>query len=313
MNYVQPEISPEALASLKDVHNFVSNIVGEVYLVGGAVRDALLFDEFHTYDFDFSTPLRPDAVEAAIEKAGYKPQTKGKMFGTVSFEVEDFRYEITTFRTEFYFPKNRKPQVDFIDDIEADLSRRDFTINAIAFDGENFIDPYCGCDDIKTHVLRCIGEPKERFMQDPLRMLRAGRFVSELDFVADEKIEAALMSCRKHVLDISKERISDELDRIICSVHPAQGLCLLGDTGLIPYILPEAIFASLVVDGYANLGKRLESLPGVPDTRWSALFFFAGMAFSPDGDEGAALIAKQLAERVAFSLHWKKDRLQNAE
>ena len=144
-------------------------------MVGGSVRDRLLGQE--PKDYDFATPLTPDEIEAVVRAHGRKPYLVGKRFGTVGFKVDGHMVEVTTFRSEKYKSGSRKPEVAFVTDINADLSRRDFTINAIALlpDG-SLCDPHGGTEDIRKHVVRCVGKPKDRFTEDPLRLLRMCRF-----------------------------------------------------------------------------------------------------------------------------------------
>ena len=155
----------------------VEQILTPVYLVGGSVRSSLLGQP--PSDYDFTTPLAPDEIEAAVRRAGHKAYTIGKRFGTIGFKLDGHFIEVTTFRSERYHAGSRRPDVTFIGDITHDLSRRDFTINAMAIaPGGRLIDPFGGYDDLKNRLLRTVNKPFDRYNEDPLRMLRAARFVS---------------------------------------------------------------------------------------------------------------------------------------
>jgi tRNA nucleotidyltransferase/poly(A) polymerase len=186
-----------------------------IYLVGGAVRDELIGKSIQ--DYDFATALPAEDVETLLQIAGYKVYVIGKKFGTIgtNITVLDKKYfiEITTFRTEQYNPNSRKPEVEFTPSLEEDLARRDFTINALAKDNlGNIIDLFDGQKDIENRLVRSVGNPLERFNEDPLRILRAIRFASTLDFDIDSQTSIAITEMSERLLDISKERIVKELD-----------------------------------------------------------------------------------------------------
>jgi tRNA nucleotidyltransferase (CCA-adding enzyme) len=228
------KISPQLIQNLLNI---------PIYLVGGAVRDTMLGKPVK--DWDFTTPANPDEIEAAIAATGRKTYTIGKKFGTIGFKLEispqEFEYvEITTFRKELYLEKNRKPQVDFVKNIQEDLSRRDFTINSMAMKPDlKLIDPFDGVVDLKNKIIRAVGNPKIRFKEDPLRMLRAIRFASSLDFIIEQKTWDKLCSAKWSLLDISKERWVLEMDKILSQKNPEKGLDLLMNSGLLGIIIPE--------------------------------------------------------------------------
>ncbi len=223
---------------LNQLYNEVKNIVGEpLYLVGGSVRDVLLNKE--PKDYDFTTPLLPEAIETRIKNAGRHVYLTGKRFGTIGVKVDGQLIEVTTFRTEKYEDGSRKPEVEFTETIDTDLSRRDFTINAIAWRPGRLIDPFKGELDLKDGIIRAVGNPTIRFKEDPLRLLRAVRFASQFNFKIEE---TTLKSLEKHsykILQISKERWMQELDKIFLSDHPEYGLELLARTRLLNYMIPE--------------------------------------------------------------------------
>jgi poly(A) polymerase len=212
-----------------------------VYLVGGVVRDAILGRLSPESDLDLTTAARPDEIEAIVRPFADAVWTQGKRFGTIGFQVGSRRYEVTTHRAEAYHPDSRKPDVEFADAIEADLSRRDFTVNAMALavPGLELIDPFGGVDDLAAGRLRTPLTPEESFSDDPLRMLRAARFIAGYGLAPDQALEAAVQSMRHRLSIVSAERIRDELDKLMVVERPGEGLWFLVRTGLADEFLPE--------------------------------------------------------------------------
>ncbi len=211
-----------------------------LFLVGGRVRDAILGLPLDR-DLDFTTNARPDDIEAVVKGWADATWDQGRRFGTIGVKKGDVTYEITTHRAEAYTPDSRKPAVEFADAIEADLSRRDFTVNAMALslpDAE-LIDPFGGLDDLAAYRLRTPLSPTESFTDDPLRMLRAARFISGYHFLADDDLVAAVKSLRGRLEIVSAERIRDELDKLLVVESPEAGLWFLVNTGLAEEFLPE--------------------------------------------------------------------------
>ncbi len=221
-----------------------------LFLVGGSVRDALLDRE--SPDLDFTTPARPEQVKEVVEAFGGTVFTVGEAFGTIGLVFEGQTFEITTFRKEIYRDDSRKPHVEYSDDIETDLSRRDFAANAMALDilGRELIDPFGGLADLASGTLRTPMGPEISFSDDPLRMLRLYRFVSSLGFAPSEEAEAAVREMAARLEIVSAERIRDELDKLLVGDHVGEALWGLVDSGLAEHFLPE--FAALVaaVDPY---------------------------------------------------------------
>lgn len=216
----------------------VSAIVKPVYLVGGAVRDYLLGKT--PTDWDYTTPLLPDEIEAQIKAAGKHCYNIGKKFGTVGMKIDGQMIEITTFRTEQYKPRSRKPDVEFVTDITADLSRRDFTFNAMAIrhDGK-IIDPFDGQSALSRGVIKAVGMPSHRFKEDPLRLLRMVRFAAQYGWQIDGDTLAAARKMSYKILEVSKERWNPEMDKILMSPTPSHGLSFLSYTRLLNYMFPE--------------------------------------------------------------------------
>jgi poly(A) polymerase len=214
----------------------------ELYLVGGAVRDAFLKRERKQgLEFDFATDAVPEETLRLVEPFADSIWLQGQEFGTVGAEVDGVLMEITTFRTERYQPSSRHPEVSFAADIETDLSRRDFTINAIAvrLETRQAIDPFNGLGDLKRRLIRTPGDPKDSFTDDPLRMLRAFRFASELEFRIDESVLATIAELKDLITTVSAERIRDELSRLLVGVAPGSALQVADSTGLTELFLPE--------------------------------------------------------------------------
>ena len=206
-----------------------------IYLVGGIVRDAMRNRPLDTaFDLDLTTDAQPEAVKSILEEWADTLWTQGERFGTIGARRGDRRVEITTHRTERYLPDSRKPEVAFADAIEADLSRRDFTINAMAVelpDG-GLVDPFDGASDLEAGRLRTPLDPEETFSDDPLRMLRAARFLAQFDLIADTNLIAAMGAMADRLSIVADERIRDELDRLLALPDPGPGFELLFKTGL---------------------------------------------------------------------------------
>jgi poly(A) polymerase len=213
----------------------------ELYLVGGLVRDAVGGVTNADADLDFATDAPPHETTRTLRPWADNVYLVGVKFGTVGARKDDRRIEITTFREEAYAPEHRKPAVTFARDIETDLSRRDFTINAMALrlpDGE-FVDPFGGVKHLAAGVLDTPLEPQRAFSDDPLRMLRAARFTSTLSVEPAPRVVEAMREMRERLAIVSSERIRDELDRLLMGGRPGRGLDLAVDTGLADEFLPE--------------------------------------------------------------------------
>ncbi len=216
----------------------------ECYLVGGSVRDAFLdriVRDSETVDVDVTTDARPDVVERLVRPWADHVWLQGQRFGTIGCEREGMKIEITTFRADVYRPDSRKPEVAFSDDIETDLSRRDFTVNAMALRLPDpvLVDPHGGAVDLAARRLRTPLAPEESFLDDPLRMLRAARFVAQFALTPDAELLAAIEQHRHRLEIVSAERIRDELSKLLLVDDPSAGLWLLAETHLADEFLPE--------------------------------------------------------------------------
>ena len=212
----------------------------KLYLVGGVVRDAVLGRPLYQ-DLDFTTDARPLETRALVEDWAESMWTQGERFGTIGFIKDGHRYEVTTHRGEAYSPDSRKPDVVFADAVEEDLARRDFTVNAMALSlpDARLIDPFGGVDDLAAHRLRTPLSPEESFSDDPLRMLRAARFIAGYDLVPEPSLVEAVRALRGRLEIVSSERIRDELDKLVVVPKPGKGLWFLVETGLADEFLPE--------------------------------------------------------------------------
>lgn len=213
-----------------------------MYLVGGTVRDAFLADPT-AGDLDFTTEARPEQIEALLTPLASAVWTQGARFGTIGARVAGTDVEITTFRSDVYHEDSRKPEVAFSDTIEEDLVRRDFTVNAMALavhgTSPELIDPFGGMDDLVARRLRTPQDPHRSFEDDPLRMLRAARFMSQLGFTPDEAVGSAIAEMRGRLSIVSAERIRDELSKLLVTEDPSAGLWFLADTHLSDEFFPE--------------------------------------------------------------------------
>jgi poly(A) polymerase len=214
----------------------------ELHLVGGTVRDTLLAGDAGT-DLDFATSARPTETERVLRGWADHIWLTGARFGTVSGSKDGMQLEITTFRSDAYAPHSRHPQVTFGDAIEGDLARRDFTINAMAVrlapGPARFVDPFGGLADLHAKVLRTPLDPETSFGDDPLRMVRLARFVAVLGAEVDDATFKAAVDMAERIDTISRERIRDELSKLVCAHEQGRGLDLLCDTGLAERFLPE--------------------------------------------------------------------------
>jgi len=227
---------------LKEISSFFTADKKEIYLVGGAVRDMLRGKKIH--DWDLTTNALPEEVTALIKRAGGKVIPTGIKHGTVTVFYKNKSAEITTFRTESDYSDGRRPDnIYFTSSVEEDLSRRDFTMNAVALrlpDGV-LIDPFKGEADIKAKIIRCVGDARERFSEDGLRPLRAVRFAAGLGFKIEQRTLDAIAPSLPVSEKVSWERVRDEIDKILSSPVPSSGFRLMEKTGLLKLFLKELV------------------------------------------------------------------------
>lgn len=235
------------LLTALDAHEHILEPLGRMFseagrelaLVGGSVRDGLLGRPMP--DLDFTTDADPDAILAIVNPWADAVWEIGRAFGTIGLLKDDLQIEITTYRAEAYDPDSRKPTVAFGDNLDDDLVRRDFTIGAMAvrLPDRVFVDPFGGLADLTNGLVRTPGKAVDSFSDDPLRMMRAARFVSQLGFAVDDEVREAMTAMAERIDIISAERVRDELVKLICGARPRAGIELLVETGIAERILPE--------------------------------------------------------------------------
>jgi poly(A) polymerase len=240
---VIPERFAPVLAELQPLADRFAAAGHQLYLVGGTVRDLLLGRDI-AGDFDCTTGARPEETKQILAGWAEAIWTQGERFGTIGARRHGRTFEVTTYRAEAYVPGSRKPDVVYADALEEDLSRRDFTVNAMALhvsaDTEPvLIDPFGGAADLATKRLRTPLSPAVSFSDDPLRMLRAARFIAGYELDPDPELVAAVDAMRHRLEIVSAERIRDELDKLITVERPSAGLWFCVDTGLAEEFLPE--------------------------------------------------------------------------
>lgn len=220
----------------------------ELALVGGPVRDALRGQ--HSSDLDLTTNARPEQITALLSGWADAIWDVGAAFGTIGARKGDNKFEITTYRADKYQKDSRKPDVQFGDSLIEDLRRRDFTVNAMAvtLPGLKFVDPFGGIDDLVARTLRTPATATESFDDDPLRMMRAARFASQLGFTVADDVIAAMRSMADRISIVSAERVRDEIIKLVLGDHPRLGLELLVHTGLADLVLPELPKLALEID-----------------------------------------------------------------
>ena len=264
----------------------------DLYLVGGSVRDAVLGRL--AGDLDFTTDARPEIIAEILGEWADAIWTTGIEFGTVSGVKDGNTVEITTYRSDIYDRVSRNPKVTFGDTLEEDLIRRDFRVNAMAVrvhpDGtQEFCDPLGGMDDLLAGVIDTPAAPEDSFNDDPLRMLRGIRFVSQLGFALSDRTLAATTAMAGEIERITAERIQVELDKLICGEHPLEAIDLLVDTGLADRVLPEIPGMKLTIDEHHQhkdvyqhsltvLKQAIDLEDAGPDPvlRWAALLHDIG-------------------------------------
>ena len=253
----------------------VQEILGtdEVYLVGGSVRDLVLGNE--PKDYDFTTSMLPEEMIEKVKAAGRRVYTIGERFGTIGFKVPlsqyrtmlddgtytelqdskiNFEYvEVTTFRSEVYTSKSRKPEVAFVKSLDEDLARRDFTMNAMVLRSDGTIyDPFGGKLDMYKKMIVTVGLPKDRIVEDPLRIFRAARFAAKYGFNIDPNFIGKARQLADRIFDVSVERWVSELDKTLTAKEPPIGIQALKDMGVWGRMLPEVEVRLWPVGGYEN-------------------------------------------------------------
>jgi len=293
-----------------------------IYLVGGVVRDAILDRLSDDADLDFTTDAKPEETLRIIEGWVDAVWTQGQRFGTIGARKDGREWEITTHRAEAYQPDSRKPDVEFADVVEADLARRDFTVNAMALRLPDavLVDPFDGVDDLADHRLRTPLSPEESFSDDPLRMLRAARFLAGYRLAPEPEVVRAVETMRSRLDIVSAERIRDELDKLMVVERPADGIWFLVHTGLAEEFLPELPGLALEQDPVhrhkdvlAHTVAVVEKTPPERILRLAALFHDVGKpktrSFGPGGVSfhHHEVVGARMARDRMRALHYSND------
>jgi poly(A) polymerase len=310
----------------------------QLYLVGGCVRDQMIGRPIH--DLDLTTDAPPDEIKRLANRA--RPDALydvGAKFGTIGivYRVADERdpeaeprawnLEITTFRTEQYLDGTRKPEVVFGTSLEEDLCRRDFTVNAMALDAVSgaLHDPEGGLDDLEARVIRAVGDPRERFREDPLRVLRAIRFASQLDFAIEPDTLEAIRECAPELQRISRERIAQELTGILIAPLADEGIRVATEVGVMEFCIPEVLPMRGVSQRPLHHKDVFEHTLGVirnskPDVllRWTALLHDIAKPQTKSVHNGEVHffgheeLGARMARRILRSLHFDNRFVERA-
>ncbi|MFA5996794.1 MAG: HD domain-containing protein [Candidatus Paceibacterota bacterium] len=301
----------------------------ESYLVGGCVRDLLIRRE--PKDWDITTNATPEQIQAVFPDSFYEND-----FGTVGVKTgaEDPRFsivEVTPYRTESAYSDRRRPdKVEFGTSLLEDLARRDFTINAIAFDEDKgqIVDPYDGQKDIKDKLIRAVGDARERFNEDALRMLRAVRLVAELDFGIDGDTASAISENNKHLSHVSRERVRDEFTRILNSSQPMNALVLAQQLGILEFISPDLIRGIGVEQNQAHsydvFGHLMRTMQHAADKNWSFDIRLAGLFHDVSKPEtrrwseekkdwtfhGHEVVGSRVTKKALENLHFSRETIE---
>ncbi|MBQ8254670.1 MAG: HD domain-containing protein [Clostridia bacterium] len=293
------------------------------YVVGGAVRDHLMGRCVN--DYDVCTDALPNEVEAVF--SDFRVIETGLKHGTVTVLIGDSSIEITTFRTDGSYSDGRHPDsVDFTRDVIKDLSRRDFTVNAIAYSPkEGYIDPFGGCNDIKASIIRCVGDPIKRFSEDALRILRALRFSSSLGFEIDKETSDAIFKLKSNLALVSKERIRDEMKKLICGDGMSNVMHYYRD--VIGFLIPE-LTATFDYDQnnphhdydlFTHTIKTVAYLPKDPVLRFAGLLHDIAKPLSESKDENGishfyrhAQSGAEIAEAIMKDLRFSNTEIKRA-
>lgn len=264
-NFSLFKINPNALEICQKLYNSGY----QAFIVGGCIRDLLL--NLTPKDWDITTNALPDEIIRIFNKT----IPTGLQHGTITVILNNELFEVTTFRTESTYSDGRRPDhVTFVSSIEEDLSRRDLTINAMAFDpiNQKIIDPFQGSQDLENKIIRAVGAPLERFNEDALRILRVARFASRFNFKIDLNTLQGMEASREQIRHISKERIKEELSKILISNHPEIGLNILIQSKIIPFI--SSILESHQISGaLRHMLPLIQHCKGEWITKLALLFF----------------------------------------
>lgn len=330
------DITTQILVALNDVPfaktalSILEKAHHEAWLVGGFVRDALLGKS--CTDIDIATSASWQETQQAFETLGYKTYETGVAHGTITVLIDKHPIEITTYRNDGCYTDSRHPDhVSFVNTIEEDLARRDFTINAIAFHPIRGVkDPFKGIDDLKEGVIRTVGDPARRFSEDALRILRGCRFSSQLGFAIEAETFKKMRSNKGLLSRISAERITAELEKLIVGKYA--GPTLLATVDILAAVLPELVAMKgfnqcnphHIYDVLEHTAQVIQGVPPYPLVRWAALFHDIGKPATFFTDEGgvghfyghatvSVMLTRGIIARLAMPAQLGKDILKLVE
>ncbi len=296
----------------------------EAYVVGGCVRDSIMGKT--PFDWDITTSASPEEIKSVF--SGYKVIETGIIHGTVTVIVENSPLEITTYRIDGCYSDNRHPdKVQFTKSLKEDLSRRDFTINALAYnDDEGVIDFFGGIEDIKSKIIKTVGNPYKRFSEDALRILRALRFSSQLSFSIEEETQESIRECSLFLQKISVERINSEFTKLLCGENVREVLTGYSDVfiKMIPELEPMIDFNQKtpyhIYDVYEHTVRAVENIDSNEELRLTMLFHDIGKPFCFKEDEngrghfkGHNIESVRLAKEILSRLRYNKATINKIE
>jgi len=296
-----------------------------LYLVGGPVRDLLLGRT--ATDLDFTTDAHPTQVKQLLRRAGADHIFAiGEKFGTIGGVFGEQVVEITTYRSEEYEPGSRKPRVQFGDSLEGDLSRRDFTINAIALDVATgrLVDPFEGQADLKARQIRAVGVAEDRFADDPLRLMRGVRLAAQLAFEIEPATRRAIAACADSLASISRERVAQEMAKLLTSKLAGLGIRLLTDLGLMHQIVPEVLAMRGMLqdatyhhkDVFDHTVQVVDQSPSRLVVRWAALLHDIAKPRTRTIDDGVVHfyghehLGEQMARKILLGLRLDRETIE---
>lgn len=296
----------------------------QVYLVGGTVREILRGRTEDLNDFDFATPTSAEETSKILRGARIRPIPLGKAFGTIGAVVQGTKVDITTFRrNEEYRPRSRHPEVEFGGTIEEDLQRRDFCMNAVAMTGTGeLIDPYNGVSDIEKNRISVPADPAKTFSDDPLRLLRAARFVSQLGYSVEPKVKRTATRMAFLITAVSRERWKMEMDKLLMGDAVDEGLEYLSDSDLLTFMMPELTILKGFSqndeyhhkDVWEHTKRALKASVKQIEVRWSLLLHDIGKPYTKSVEDGRVhfyhheVVGETLARSIMFRLRFSNEQ-----
>ena len=322
---------PRTLLNLIDKNEYLK-IVSELYisngfefyLVGGAVRDGIL--DIDTKDFDFTTNATPEESISLLNSNGYKTTEIGREFGTIELQIDDNSIHITTYRRDTYENSSRNPSIESAADLNTDLSRRDFTINSIAYsiNQNELVDPFLGLKDLASGIIKTPDDPIISFSDDPLRMLRVCRFISTHGFSPDNNTYVAMRDNIERIKIVSVERIRDEISKLLVGKNPSLGLRTFVESGLSSYILPELNELKIEVDPehhhkdvYEHTLKVVDNVSPTLTRRLGALFHDIAKPNTKGIENGKVhfrhheVVGAKMTKKILQNLKYDKKTIKN--